>query len=156
MRRIALAPACSEHDLSPITSGPTRRNARASCSIAAGRDVAFESPGRTRAEDVIVARATRFSEEVDKWLWFQNLCFPGFSRLFARGGCPADRLARFSSKSCSRSSEFDAPSACLSRSSSEPRPEAASGTMAAAGGIHALTYLEKYVESAYLSPVTPA
>jgi len=28
--------------------------------------------------------------------------------------------------------------------------------MAGAGGIHALTYLEKYVESTYLSPVTPA
>ena len=52
--------------------------------------------------------------------------------------------------------KFEAPSACLSRSSSEPRPETASGTMAAAGGIHALTYLEKYVESTYLSAVTPA
>ena len=40
MRRIALAPACSDHDRSPITSGPTRRNTRASCSIAAARDVA--------------------------------------------------------------------------------------------------------------------
>ena len=52
-------------------------------------------------------------------------------------------------------SQIRAPSACLSRSSSEPRPETASGTMAAAGGIHALTYLEKYV-STYLSAVTPA
>jgi hypothetical protein len=82
-----------------------------------------------------------------------------FSRLFAWQPMPSSHCAfcrAFQARVDEIDAKFEAPSACLSRTSSEPRPETASGTMAAAGGIHALTYLEKYVESTYLSAVTPA